>query len=365
MTTGEEPRRVRVVFVLPSFVGGGAERVVVTFANALPRDRFQVALVVLSGEGPFRSLVDEHVRVFELGIPRISRALPKLMAVLRGLGPDVVMASAPHVSMALLASPWLLPERTLVVVREANLPSLMLPSMRPRPVFAAGYRWLYPRAAVVFATSERMREELIARGSRDQLVVVLPNPVDLERIRNLANPPTRVPGQGRRFVAVGRLVPQKGFDRLLPAFAGLPSEDHLTILGEGSERAALEQQIDALGLTARVAMPGFAHNPWTWMAGADALLMPSRTEGMPNAALESLACGTPVIATEQSGGLPEVARQVPTGELVVVDPADLGAAMLRVAVAPPWPRASVLPAAFRIVDATESLAEWLERISGS
>lgn len=298
--------RIRVVFVLPSFAGGGAERVMITFANALPRGRFQVALVVLNGEGPLSDLVAHHVRLHVIGVPRISRALPKLLRLLRRLRADAVMASAPHVNLPLLVSRWLLPRGTRVAVREANLPSLSLPLARFRWVFAAGYRWLYPRAGVVFATSRRMREELIELGSDASQVQVLPNPVDVERIRAFADPPTRVPGEGRRFVAVGRLVHQKGFDLLLSAFAQLPDEDHLTILGEGPERARLVAQARSLGIENRISLPGFTVNPWKWMAGADALVMPSRREGLSNAALEALACGTPVLATPESGGNSEV-----------------------------------------------------------
>lgn len=311
-----ERTRTRVAFVLPSFAGGGAERVIITFANALPRDRFQVALVVLNDEGPLHDLVEDHVRLHVIGVPRVSRALPQLLRLLRRLRADVVMSSIGQVNVALLASRWLLPRGTRVAVREANLPSLILPRVRFRWVFAAGYRWLYPRADVVFATSQRMRDELIELGSAPSQVKVLPNPVDVDRIRALADPPTRVPGEGRRFVAVGRLVHQKGFDLLLPVFAQLPDEDHLTILGEGPERSALEDQARSLGIEHRVSMPGFTDNPWTCMAGADALVMPSRTEGMPNAALEALACGTRVIATPESGGILEFARDVSADSVV-------------------------------------------------
>jgi len=273
--------------------------------------------------------------------------------VIRSLGPEAVLCSSPNLNIALAAVRRCLPRETRLLVREPNLPSLRLPTMRRRRLVAFGYRWLYPRADVVFATSQRMREELVAFGSSPSQVQVLANPVDVDRIRALAEPPTRVQGEGRRFLAVGRLVHQKGFDLLLPAFAQLPEEDHLTILGEGPERSALETQARSLGIEDRVSMPGFTDNPWTWMAGADALVMPSRTEGMPNAALEALACGTPVIATEHSGGIQEVANETS----VIVTAIDaLATTLAHVRPVVSWPRDSRLPSPFDAFNATANLS---------
>src|SRR3546814_18465284 len=90
-----------------------------------------------------------------------------------------------------------------------------------------------------------------------------------------------------------------------------PNDGHLTILGDGAERDALLRQAEALHLASTVTFTGFVEAPWPYYAGADAFLMPSRWEGMPNAALEALACGTPVLATPEAGGLIELARRLP------------------------------------------------------
>ena len=65
-------------------------------------------------------------------------------------------------------------------------------------------------------------------------------------------------------------------------------------------------------------MPGFVAAPWAHMAGADAVLLPSRWEGMANAALEALACGTPVVSTPEAGGVAELAAEAPIGAVTVV-----------------------------------------------
>ena len=68
----------------------------------------------------------------------------------------------------------------------------------------------------------------------------------------------------------------------------------------------------------RVKFIGFCDNPWQWYAGADVFLLSSRWEGMPNSVLESLTCGTPVIATEESGGIKEITEQKINNSVVIV-----------------------------------------------
>lgn len=355
--------RQRVVFVTPSFAGGGAERVMVTFANELDPQRFQVAMVALSAEGPLRSLLDDHVRLFVMDRPRVRQAFPQLLSLLRRLAPDAVISSAPHLSHPLLAARWLLHTRTRLIVREASLPSRALP-LAPFPKAVAwGLHHLYPRADAVIASSSRMREELAAFGTSAERIHVVPNPVDVEVIRRLSNPPERQSGPGRRLLAVGRLVPQKGFDRLIPALANLPADDRLTILGEGPERSRLEAVRDASGLGKRVDLPGFMDNPWSWVSGADVLLVPSRTEGLPNAVLEALAVGTRVIATPECGGIEDIAAFAPRGAVQVVPIEGFLQAIDGVEAAPPEKAPNLLPARYRKGTATVALAETLSAVA--
>ncbi len=153
----------------------------------------------------------------------------------------------------------------------------------------------------------------------------------------------RAPGAGWRFVAAGRLTRQKGFDRLLRAMVDLPPDSQCVIFGEGPERPALEAEIERLALSGRVTLKGFVGNPAPWIAGCDGFLMPSRFEGMPNAALEALALGVPVVATPEAGGLSEI-------ECVTLanDGSEFVAAMKRLKTRPDGLAPSLLPAGFHI-----------------
>ncbi len=114
------------------------------------------------------------------------------------------------------------------------------------------------------------------------------------------------------IVAAGRLVHQKGFDVLIRAFAASVAERQisLVIVGEGPERAALEELARRHGVERLVHLPGFVENPWSYFARAAAFVCSSRWEGFGNVIIEAMACGTPVVTTDCDFGPREIVRPV-------------------------------------------------------
>jgi len=347
----------RIALILPSFAGGGAERVALTLLARLDPARAAAEVGVLDAAGPLADTVPAHVAVRDLARPRLRDAAGAIVRWLRASRPDVVLSTFGYVNLALLALRPLLPATTRVFVREANTPSLALAHAPAPALTALAYRLLYPTADRVICLHRAMAEEMTARFGVDaRRVALLANPVEEARLR--AASPVRAPGPGRRFVAAGRLARQKGFDRLIRLFGSLPGEDRLTILGTGPDAAALAALAESLGLADRVALPGFVAEPAGWFAGADAVLVASRWEGMPNVALEALACGTHVIATPESGGIGELAAEAPDGAVTV---AAFGAPFLAAmaAVRPAAaaaPRPSLLPARYEVEAAVRAFA---------
>ena len=150
---------------------------------------------------------------------------------------------------------------------------------------------------------------------------VIPNPVDLERVRSErsrgADP--YADKAGKRFAAVGRLHHQKGFDLLLKAFGKALREVpdlHLTIVGEGPEKRALVKLAQETGISNSLTFAGHRDNPYPFMAHADIVVSSSRWEGSPNVVLEALACKTPVLAFDCPGGTGEIIRDGENGWLI-------------------------------------------------
>jgi glycosyltransferase involved in cell wall biosynthesis len=113
----------------------------------------------------------------------------------------------------------------------------------------------------------------------------------------------------------------------------------------------LRRRVEDLGLAKQISLAGFQAEPWRAYAGADAFLLPSRWEGMPNAALEALACGTPVIATPEAGGIAEVAEDAASGAVSMAEWGDAFDTAMAAVVANPRPdplRASLLPSRFSL-----------------
>jgi glycosyltransferase involved in cell wall biosynthesis len=100
------------------------------------------------------------------------------------------------------------------------------------------------------------------------------------------------------------------------------SNNTLTILGDGPLKRSLKADIQELGIQNQVTLGGFVDNPWQYYAEADAFILPSRWEGMSNAALEALSCGTIVISTSSSGGIKEVQKEAVRNSIIIVDSGD-------------------------------------------
>jgi len=340
-----------LAFVLPSLAGGGAERVLLQLARSVDQRRFRGTLILLDGRGSLTELIPGDWQTIDLRCGRLRRALPKLIATIRGVAPDTVVSTFGYINLAILASRRFLPQGTRLVLRDANMPSLSLPEARFGMLLRVGYKILYRRADIVICSSQLMADEFADDfGVPRSNIAVVPNPVDVHTIRREAADTVRVPGRGLRFVASGRFVRQKGFDRLLNVFAKMPKQAHLTILGDGPDLGAIASEAKKLGVSSRIDLPGFQPAPWRYYGGADAFVLASRWEGMPNAALEALACGTPVIATPEAGAIAELAEMAKTGAITIAEMSrPYYSAMCAISPRPSNKlRSSLLPDAFRL-----------------
>lgn len=155
----------------------------------------------------------------------------------------------------------------------------------------------------VACVSNSVKQSMIERFGYMGNLFVIYNPIDTKEIDSKLKsiPPKR--GKDTLFVCVGRLVEQKGFDRLLPICKKLNEEGlqyQVWIVGEGGDRARLEKYIGKNGLE-NIFLLGDQRNPFVYMAQADWLLCVSRHEGFNMVLHEAIYCGVPVITTRNAG----------------------------------------------------------------
>jgi glycosyltransferase involved in cell wall biosynthesis len=151
-------------------------------------------------------------------------------------------------------------------------------------------------------------------------MITIYNPVQVEEIRSSIqshHPDTL--NSGYKIVSAGTLEHRKGFDLLINAMSKIVkkiNKIHLTILGDGPEKENLRKQIKSLNLSDHVTLEGYQKDPYLYLSKADLYVLSSRYEGLPNAMLESLACGTPVVAFNCPGGIDEIIINESQGVLV-------------------------------------------------
>jgi len=122
-----------------------------------------------------------------------------------------------------------------------------------------------------------------------------------------------------KLITVARLSKEKGIDRLIRAVSLLKIPYHFTIVGEGDQRAALQDQINASSLQQHISLAGGNEKPFTIVPNPDLFLMGSYYEGFPNAMLEAVAAGIPVVAFNAPGGIAELLVNNENGFLVPDD----------------------------------------------
>lgn len=316
-----------IALYLPSLVGGGAEQVMVTLANGFAARGLAVDLVLAKAEGPYLDDVAPSVGVMDLNARRVLASLPGLVRYLRRERPCVMLSAMSHANVIALVARRLAATGTRVVVSErAHLSAVLeaAPSRLGRlmPWFM---RRTYPWADGVVAVSAGVADDLArAIAQPRESIDVVYNPVVTEETLSRANAPLDhpwfAPGEPPVVLGVGRLTAQKDFGVLLRAFANVRKmrPARLVILGEGDLRPQIEILIEALGIGADVALPGFQANPLAYMRRAALFVLSSRFEGLPNVLIQAMACGTPVVSTDCPSGPAEILEDGKWGRLVSV-----------------------------------------------
>lgn len=236
------------------------------------------------------------------------------------------------------------------------------------PLYNAIDRWAIRRYDEVMCVSQKLWQECVDRGVPTARCTLVRNGIQLDdypRTLTVADAKRACGADGGRMLigAVGRLSPEKGFDRLIRAASELLAEGReleLWIAGEGDERGHLEQLIATLGCDRHVRLLGHVAAPQTMFQACDIFVLSSLSEGLPNVVLEAMAYEIPVIAT-RVGEIPFVLTQDVDGLIVPPDSAPDLAAALRVLLDDPERRRRLAREGRRTVETSFSFADRIAR----
>jgi len=325
-----------ILFCLPNLNGGGAEKALINIMkyNYSP-DECNIKLLLVDRIGVYFDLVPEYVEIISLDVKRVRNAMIPLIRKVNEIKPDIIFSTTNRMNILVLLASYFFRKKIEIIIREPSLPSAQIKYNNLTKWHIFLIKLLYQKANKIIAQTEEMKEEICKYFKIDcYKVEVLINPVDKDTInkmiKNVTNP---FDNKYINIVAIGRLRNEKGYDVLIKAFKKVVEENEnyrLYILGEGEERKDLEKLIDNLNLKDKVFLLGFQKNPYVYMKYADALVLSSRWEGLPNVVLEAIYLGTKVICTRVGKTIENIVKQN-NGLLVEVDDVeDLAEKILRV-----------------------------------
>ena len=315
--------RKKILFLIESLSGGGAEKILTTILNNINTNKFDVTLCCVVNTGQFLKDIPNNI-AYQYIIPnpndtqsiwsKLKYALKyKLVYFWLPLnwvyrlwvpkGNDIEIAFVEGFSTKLLSHSSSIAKKIAwlhIDFAYNHWTSIVFKDKKQEEA-------AYSKFNNIICVSNVVRDSLLKIYPMLNNVIVKYNPINDIQIRNLSNLRSNLEcGKENmlKIVSVGRLAPQKGYDRLLPIIKRLYDNGHnisLTILGEGSEREKLEEYIIKNNLGNVVHLPGFAPNPYSIIKDHDLFVCSSRAEGYSTAVTEALILGLPVITTDCSG----------------------------------------------------------------
>jgi glycosyltransferase involved in cell wall biosynthesis len=296
------------------------------------------------------------VRIVNVFTSNAVTGIPIIAAYLLRARPRVMLSQRIRVNALALRARALIHARTRMYVTANTNMTRELEALRPekRARHLALMRRYFPRNDGIIAVSRGVADDLARLIDWPaERIRVAPNPVVTPELQVLARAPLDhpwfAPGAPPVVLGVGRLEPQKDFPTLLRAFARVRSRHpcRLMILGEGKRRDELQLLAGELGVAEDVQLPGFAKNPYAYMARAALFVLSSRWEGSPNSLTEALALGAPLVSTDCPDGPREILEGGLHGPLVPVGDIEALALAMTQTLSHPPDRAQLQAAAQR------------------
>lgn len=306
---------------------GGVERQLYYLLNGL-RLHHHVWPVLCEKKGDFIQFLDSGLEVKDLGIACKYRLQPTLLfrmfRAVQEIKPEILISYHGRLN-------WM-------AVLLAKLTGIRVVCLFHGYLRRGNLWWLHNlmlrMANGLVAVSASVKNSLIENfGLENSSIRVIENAIDYRRVLEMAEEDLSTEEKDifdlrPTIVSIGRLEKGKGFDVLIEAMAEVRTDCRLFIIGDGSKRPKLENQVRLRGLSNRVSILGTQDNPFKFLKRASVFALASESEGLPNVILEAMSLGVPCICTNYRGGTEGLISHMENGYLVKVnDPLGLGNAI--------------------------------------
>lgn len=293
-----------ILIVVPGLSLGGQERVAIKTAEILSRD-YNVYFCVFNLSG---AVYKTHFDVINLNVPsktgltgkviNVIKRKRALKRIVRKLSIDVTLSFGTTANLVNVLSK----KSNKVIVSVRGYESL-------KNKFSFG-KLVYSKANKVICVAEKLSKDLSVNYKVPvEKVETLYNPYEFTDIKQQSLEQISLKTNNPSIVSMGRLEHVKGYRHLLNsikiAIEKIPNLQ-LILIGEGKERESLERHATKLGIKDNIIFTGFQSNPYRYLSKADLYVLSSINEGFPNALVEAMICGLPVIATDCKTGPREI-----------------------------------------------------------
>ncbi len=308
------------MILVPSIDIGGAERFTCVLANHLSRSEFDVHLVVTGHPETIYEL-REDLNFQAFSIQKARNAIFKIRTTILEIEPDIVFSTFGYFNLLLSIFRPLFPRHIKFIGRESMVlkNKLKMESSKLGALFYINLaKRFLPKLDALVCQSKDMDNSLKELGIHHPNVAIINNPVNVA----LAEERFKVPvEESYDIVSVGRLSPQKGFDRMIEILhlyqQKYDANIRVGIIGDGQEKEKIAALIKEKQLTENVFLLGVQSNVYKYYKKAKLFLMTSHFEGFPNVLVEALVCGLPIVAFRVPGGINEIIQEGVNGFSVV------------------------------------------------